>query len=102
MPFSISISTEKKQILKKLQLYPQRFFYEREERSPNLFLRGPGDEDETLKKQLLLMVLKLSVSNNINIKKRTRNKVINIANPKSSSKRPFESVLDGLFLYQKK
>ena len=77
----------------KKELYPQGFFHERK-RSPNLFLfsqkRRHGDEVEslTLKNQSVLMILRLSDLNNINIKNRTRNNVVHIASSKSSSSRP--------------
>ena len=77
----------------KKELYPHDFFHERK-RSSNLFLfsqkRRHGEEVEslTLKNQSVLMVLKLSDLNNINIKNRTRNNVVQIASSKSSSSRP--------------
>ena len=64
------------------------------ERSLNLFpflsKRSHGDEVEslTLKNQSLLMTLKLSLLNNSYVKNRTRNKVVHIVSPKSSSSRP--------------
>ena len=69
------------------------FFYERKVFLiffPFLSKRSPGDEIEnlTLKNQSFLMILKLSVLNNINIKNKTWIKFVNIASLKSSSPCP--------------
>ena len=58
----------RKMIFLKNNLKPQGFFYKRK-----------------------VVLKKLSILNNINIKNRTRNKVVNKASPKSSSPRPLRA-----------
>ena len=95
--FSFTILREKQQMIffKKNNFIPEGFFYERKGVSPDVFpflskteALCKKFENLTLKNQPFLMMLKLSVLNNINIKKITRNKVVNVASPKSSLTRP--------------
>lgn len=66
-----------------------------EERSLNLFIflskKPRGRSWKRIFKKSIFLMIKLSVLNYINVKNRTRNKVVNIARPKSSSLMPFRA-----------